>query len=1160
MKLLRFPCLWLVAACALNVTVAAVPKSAVDPKTGWEVALLELTLPYDSAAVHYYGRQGRDKEWKRVFKPQAGDTKFGYTWFDYGNSNKWSDGHPGNSGWHRLVEKGETRVWYDRKSDRQRQPEEIATVPYRLWFAVRMSIYPLAIGETKTLEDIPKADGSCPPALRYAEQNVLRNFKTAPEAVPGLGDHAWLVADGTGSNGWLNLVVVRGPAVLRYEIHPSVMLRSGEEFADDPILRNVRGGALSGDLRTFAPAPDSSSGYLDVAGMAPRVEQLMREEVLGLAREFVGNWDRYCAAKVGPGPVFKGLFFDTGALLPAAADLPGTKETQSRREMWTSSLSLSNAAKDNVETLQLDLRMFYPQTNAPTADQAMLDAAAEFDDSVAQRAKYPDQRPVLLQVEGVDQCAAFEMSQDQNGRRLYTTRMLHFRYGNVYGHALHYRLNIQMENEKIRPLPGDPLVKLVLATLAKMKQVGGGAPAAKAQESAGPSTLAASAANDRLWSDGASATTLRFEAKLADGRPAAGMPLKLEVASPFVGDVAATELTTDQNGVATVEYRAGARPGANTVTAVGGGGLTAAVAFRHGGLETVVRSEGLQFLADGATPVVVAARLLDPDGKPLAKAVIAAEPDESEIPGRGEFVREVDRDEAAAGWQIWTYTPPKVDPAEGWKGGRVELRFAAKPPGAAGELASPLAITLHSGSPFWCLIEKPGFAPGARTSFRSERSHGMLNGTAQAASEAGAVPLVGAKVTVYAAVGGKEQVIGSGASGPGGAFAVPFTVEKTVTGPEGACALEPAALVLDPETERWLGIVRTKAAALRAKGFASKSAEGFAAKFAADLAAAPDDPQNPRNPARLVVAVRLMGETLGYLDELDDQHTQAEGWLNESLEAAVDDLTKVIDLGSRVEAAQDAATEYATTAPELAKAREKARIAWNSLRKKAVARFVTTAYGVIRDTYKDASDELETREKLGLSNETGTVAWKKWAVNRANDYYAEWMFAPADAISNWGEAKLKAELTKFLKNAYRGQYPKFFAAALEHAAGRIARGEATWGDPEKAAAVLRDDFAAVAETYRKANEAHLNRELARLDFKLAVDTVGKGAAIYFAAKETLKSNPAEAKEKILESIDQVDKAFAAVDTACQTYNGRQWFAVCHRARLAIADVAVDGAR
>ena len=1155
MKLLRFLWLW-----PLALVAAPDPGRTLDPNTGWAVALFELTLPYDSAAVHYYGRKGQDQAWVRSFKPQPGETRLGYSWFKYADMNKWHEDHPGSGGWHRLVEQGETRVWYDRKSDRQRQPEEIAVVPYRLWFAVRMSIYPLAIGETKTPADLPKPDGSCPPALRYAEQHVLKNFKTTPEPVPGLGDHAWFVANGEGRNGWTNLVVVRGPAVLRYEIQPTVMLRTGAEFAEDPILRNVRGGALSGDLRAYAPAPDSSSGYLDIAAMAPRVDQLLREELLGLARNFVRDWDRYCAAKVGPGPLFKGLYFDTGALLPGAEAVPGTKETRSERDMWSSSLSLSNAAKDGVETLLLDLRMLYPQTNAPTADQPIQDAAAELAEAVAEGAKYAEQRPILLQVEGADQCVAFETVQEQEGRRSYTTRIVHFRCGNVYGRAIHTRFDLGLTRENLEPLPGDPLVRLVLAVVARMKQDGRGAVPTKPEVSPGPGTFTATATNDRLWSDGASITTLRVEAKLADGRPAAGLPLKIEVESPFVGDVAERELTTDANGVATVEYRAGTRAGTNRVGVTGPEKLAAEVVLRHGGLETTVRTEGLQYLADGATPVVVAARLVDPDGKPVAQAEIRAEPDESEVPGRGELVRDTERDEPAAGWQLWSYTPPQVDPAEGWRGGRVELQFSAKPPGAAAELLAPLALTLHSGLPFWCVVEKPGFAPGTQTNFRSERSHGTLAGTAQATGEPGPVPLAGATVTVYANVGGKAQAIGSGVSGHDGAFAVPFTLEMTVAGPESACAVEPAALVLEPGTAHWLETVRTKAAALRAKGFASAAAEGFAARFVADLAAADDNPTNPRNAARLVVAVRLMGEALGYLDELDDQHTQAEGWLHESLEAAVDDLATVIDLGSRVEAAQEGATEYLENAPELAKAREKAKTAWNSLRKKAVARFVSTIYGVLRETYKAASDELEEREKLGLDHDAGAVAWKKWAVNKANDHYAEWMFAPGDAIANWGEAKLKAELTKFLKNAYRGQYPKFFAAALAHAAGRIARGEATWGDPERAAVVLRDDFAAVAETYRRANEAHLNRELARLDLKLAVDTVGKGAAIYFAVKGLAKTDPVEAKEKLLESIDQVDKAFAAVDTALQTYNGRQWFAVCHRTRLAIAEVAVDAAR
>lgn len=878
MTLLRSLCLWLIAACALNVAVADVQKSALDPKTGWAVATFELTLPYESAAVHYYGRQGGDQKWTRSFKPQPGDTKLGYTWFGHGDLNVWHEDRPGGSGWFRFVEKGETRVWYDINRDKQRQPGEIATVPYKLWFAQRTMVYPLTLSDSRTPEDMPRADGFCPPALRYVEKNLMGGHRSPPEAIAGIGDRAWLFGDGSGSNDWNDLAVIRGPAIVLFQGQPVLIVRTGEQFADDPILRNVRGGSLYGDLRKYQVLPDANGGYLDMAVLAEHADQAMREELLAMARDFVREWDRYLAVKVGPGPHFKGHYLDTGAFLPTAADLPGTKELFRRPELWSSNLQLTSTAADNVELLNLDLRLFTPVGNAPTADQAVLDAAAEFADSVAQRAKYPEQRPILLQVEGADQSAAFEISQEQDGRRIYTTRILHFRYGNVVGQAIHSRMDFRLEQEKLRPLPGDPLVRLVLVTLAKMKLVGGGgAVTAKPEPPAGPGTLSAAAKPDRLWSDGASEAVLRFEAKLADGRPAAGMPLKLEVGSPFVGDVAANELRTDKNGVAEVEYRAGSRPGTNTITATGEEGLAAAVVLRHGGMETAVRTTGLQFLTDSAAPVVVVARLVDFDGKPVTSAAIEAEVDESDVPGHGELVRDMERDDPAAGWQAWSYTLPQIDPAEGWKGGRVEMKFSAVPPGGLAALESALALTLHSGSSFWCTIEKPGFAAGAKTSFRSERSHGTLGGKAMASIGDETIPLAGAKVTVYVENGGAPRAIGCGVSGPDGAFAVQFTVEKTVAGPESACTVEPAALPLAPETQHWMEVARAKAGALRAKGFASTVAEGFVAKFAADLAAADDVPTNPRAAAKLVVAVRLMGEAFGYLDELDDQHTQAEG-------------------------------------------------------------------------------------------------------------------------------------------------------------------------------------------------------------------------------------------------------------------------------------------
>jgi hypothetical protein len=1148
MKLLHFLCLWPLAAVA-----------ALDPKVGWDVAAYELTLPSDSASVSFYGTQGNGQQWSRSFAPQPGNTKLGYTYFKFANLNKWQEAeHPGDSGWYRLVEQGETRVWYDRKRDKQRQPEEIVAVPYRLWFGLRTMVYPLALGQPDVLADRVRPDGTCPLALRYAAEQLLKNQRNQPLLIPGLGDAAWLYSCGEGSNSMLELVVVRGPLVVKFEGWPLLLARTGQEFGDDPILRNVRGGCMRGDLTTYQIRPDNDGGYLDIAGIGERIAPGLREELLGMARGLVREWDRYCAVKVGTGPYFKGLYLDAGSLLPAPAVVPGSAQTHCNPNLWMSSLGLANAALPAAESLQLELRTYPAVSNSPTADQPLLNAAIGFNEDLAGYRKQTELRPEALTIAGADECVAYSATAGSSARPSCRTRLVFFRRGNVTGRVTHYCGFSQFEEKRLRPLPGDPAVALVKAVLALMAPNGG--VAAQAPVPAGPGLLVATAAPDRLWSDGASTATLRFEATQADGRPAAGMALKLVVENSFVGDVATNELTTDKGGVATVEYRAGLRAGSNKVSAAGAEGLAASVVLGHGGLETAVRSSGLQFLADGATPVEVVARLLDPEGKAVASAVIEAEADERDLPASGELERRPKGADAREGWQTWAYTPPQIDPADGWKGGRVDLKFRAKRPGGGAALESPLALTLHSGSAFWVVLEKPGFAPGAQTSFRSERTHGSVTGTALAEGESGPAAVAGAKVTVYAAVAGKAQVIGSGVSGPDGAFTAPFTLEKRVAGPESLCPVEPEALALAPETQHWLEVVHTRAAALRSKGFASGTAESFAAKFTASLAAATDDPGNPRNAARLCVALRLMGEALGYLDELDDQHTQAEGWLNESLEGAVESMAKVIDLGSRVEAAQDSAVNYAAAAPELGEARSRAQAAWSGLRKRAVARFVTTAYGVMRDTYKNTSDELENREKLGLSNDSGTAEWKKWAVNKANDSYAEWMFSPAGALSTWGERRLKVELTKFLKKAYRGQYPKFFAAALEHAAGRIARGESTWAAPEKAAAVLREDFAPVAEAYRAANEAHLNRELARLDLKLAADTVGKGVAIYFAAKDVLISDPAEAKKRILESIDNADKAFAAVDTACQAYNGRQWFGVCHRARLAIAEVAVDASR
>lgn len=266
MKLLRLLCLWPVAAIA-----------AVDLNNAWAPTVAALTLAPASSAET--GRDGADTA-GQVAAPQPGDVKLGYTFFQAGEAPKWHPNAPGRSGWFRLVESGEVEVWCDQDGDKQPQPEEVMIVSSRLWFAHRAQV------ATVTGAELPAAGGG-----------------DGTEAVPELGDRAWFVAEGRGEAAWLGLMVVRGGVAMRFEGQPVLTVCAGPEFDDDPILRSVAGGALCGDLRAYAIRPDSVNGFLDVAARAPRVEQLLRGELVAMARKVLREWDRReteTAGRAGP--------------------------------------------------------------------------------------------------------------------------------------------------------------------------------------------------------------------------------------------------------------------------------------------------------------------------------------------------------------------------------------------------------------------------------------------------------------------------------------------------------------------------------------------------------------------------------------------------------------------------------------------------------------------------------------------------------------------------------------------------------------------------------------------------------------------------------------------------------------------------------------------
>lgn len=1125
--------------CSFAVARPALPPAGVpapgDPRAGYETAAYEMALQYDSCQLQFYDQKG--PVGARDFRPKAGEQKLGYTFFAYPPNSNWAADHPLQSGWHRAISAGKTPYWDDRNGDRQQQPEEMLEIPYQLWFQVRTRVFLTTIGDVRQPEDLPTAAGVFPLARRYAEDNLKQDLTTL---LPGVGDVAWHSVNGTGPNQWQTVLVIRGPALYEISASPLITLQVGP---NTPFPNVPRGARQQGDLSTLQ-ARAGDYGYLGMAALAERVAPLVQEELLGLAREFVRNWDAYLAVKVGPGPHLKGHFLSSAELLPSASELSGLNLKTERRDIWTSTANfVSTTAPDN-ENVEVNLTAWGLSQNTPWANSNDLRAHAEFEQAVKGYAGNPSLTGTALTVPGFDE--VYQLTAEgktPKGETTYTSTSIVFRLANVNGRLNYYRADFWFRDHPgTQPLRDQPL--------AMLRAIGARAAKLGRAASAGEPALKLSVEPTELWADGRSTARIRIAATLANGAPAAGMPLQLHLEHTGLGQLADERLTTDAAGLAETNYRAGTLPGTTTLK-VSGANLSATADLRQGGLEFVVRTPGQQFLTDGATPIELATRFVDPQGKPVANVPVEIAVDEADLPERGTLAPSAAP--AADGWSVQAYTPPLIAPQAGWRGGRATFTASTRATGSVPALAAPLAVTLHSGSAFSVVVAKEGFTASEKTPFSCARRNGTVTGTAQAQTPAGPVPLVDAEVTVYATQDGKDVVAGRGKSGADGQFAVEFALEK-LSGLTAAAEATPAPLAIAPATQRWLDTGRRYADRLAAKGYASPAADEFLKNFPADLAASTSDPRLPRNTERLIAAAQLLGDTLGYLDELDDQHTQATAWLVESLESAVENLATVVGISDKVKSAQEGLADVYNSNPSLAPLRASVDARWAKVKQSAVGGFLVTSYQVMSTAYAENAE---------LAQDSGAIdaELRQWIKNQADEkLFANWAFDPVGSTGEALEAKFKADLLAFLKNRYRGEYPALMNAAVTHAATRIARGDFSWQDPRNAAAVLREKFARHAARYTQANEAHLNRELHRLNLKLASDTVVKGAAIYFTAKEAIKGDPTEFQKKIEDSLATVDKAFAAFDTAYQTYNGRQWFTVCYSARVTIAEIARDAVR
>jgi hypothetical protein len=265
----------------------------------------------------------------------------------------------------------------------------------------------------------------------------------------------------------------------------------------------------------------------------------------------------------------------------------------------------------------------------------------------------------------------------------------------------------------------------------------------------------------------------------------------------------------------------------------------------------------------------------------------------------------------------------------------------------------------------------------------------------------------------------------------------------------------------------------------------------------------------------------------------------------------VDNIFKVIDMSSKVEKMQEKLGDYYSKNPTLEPLRKEIDEAWSKLCNKTIVKFILKVYEMASAQYEKISDELEWYEKLGIPADSGTIGMKKNAKEIADKYGADWLFDPAGTLADKGEEYFKEKLNDFLKKIYQGNYPSELTSILRIGAERIYSGKTTWGDYKHPRELAREIYANYMDKHSKLNIANLNRELYRLNLKLGVDTVVKGFVIYQSVKDL--KDPSEFQEAVKDSIDKVDKAFAAFDSVYQSYKGAVWLEDCGKCRGAMAE-------
>ncbi|BCW99801.1 MAG: hypothetical protein KatS3mg024_2628 [Armatimonadota bacterium] len=631
-----------------------------------------------------------------------------------------------------------------------------------------------------------------------------------------------------------------------------------------------------------------------------------------------------------------------------------------------------------------------------------------------------------------------------------------------------------------------------------------------------------------LWADGSGKSTIRLEARDAQGHPVKGeFPVECSR-----GKLSHVKLITDASGVATAQYTAPAEgPGEDTVVVRAPDGSSAKVSVTLGGI--LLKPAGGELGAlfgDGKSSAELLVACVNPAGKPLPGTKVKLFADERELPARGRLSSD-SVTAGADGTARFAYTAPNVYSGNtAFKRGDAYITAVASVGNPPRPVRSVWRVPLYAGEVYVLEVSKPAFRRLEGFRVPAPARNGVLAGTVLARMPGGQnAPLRGALLRLSSSDG---TLLGTGKSDASGRFRFEFVGDRMSTEGREMELTEPLLLELEEDLMRIAGEWARDLEFFGRKGYDVSAMQEFASELPGRLAASTEG-----NPDRLLdtdylaySAMRLCA-LCRYLKLLDERQEESAGWFSESLKNASTVVTDTLKLSEMLrKGAQNRLKERFS--PQQWQAFEESLL-------KLFAKLVAEQFQKGVDAAKAVNVDTEVPE---LFTGFGSDFLVKKGVEGFSATVKEGFVAS-------GRSSTRRMLVQWGTRGVTGTLPQ--------SEGQAGISEA------------KETLTSYEARHNRLNLDNLDRELYRLDAKLFVDTLIKGPFIYANLKK-LAADPDVARkiseldvtaleniqDALKDAAEPVTNVFNAFDLMFQSYQGYQWvadFLEAERVKQQVAD-------